>query len=271
MATFENPANGYHVKVGTLGPFIWTLLFGALYFLVKGSFKHFLLGIILGMCTLGISWLIYPFFSPGIIRRMYLEKGYRQIDSGATFVAVDSMLGTPHRTADAPVAPQRRATSSLGRVALGAIVVLAAVFGLARLFDSSGPSPSTESRPAPRKTTQEAALEARRMESPPGMSAGFSPEEDKPAEEEPLGTETVRTEEETRSPAEETAEKGPRPKTARQRTWTSGKHTVEAEFVKAIGKTVYLKRLDTGGEIAVPMEKLSEEDQEFIRKQMWKD
>ena len=80
MAAFENSANNHRVEVGTFGPFIWTLLFGALYFLVKGSFKHFLLGIIAAIITVGISWFIYPFFAPGIIRNMYLEKGYRQID-----------------------------------------------------------------------------------------------------------------------------------------------------------------------------------------------
>ena len=80
MATFQNPMNNHSVAVGTIGPFIWTLLFGALYFLVKGSLKHFLLSIILAALTVGISWLIYPFFAPRILRNMYLEKGYRQIN-----------------------------------------------------------------------------------------------------------------------------------------------------------------------------------------------
>ena len=80
MATFENPMNNYRVTVGTFGPFFWCLLFGPLYFLVKGSLKHFLLSILLAIITLGICWLIYPFFAPGIIRNMYLEKGYRIIN-----------------------------------------------------------------------------------------------------------------------------------------------------------------------------------------------
>ena len=51
------------------------------------------------------------------------------------------------------------------------------------------------------------------------------------------------------------------------RTWTStdGKFTVEAQFVKAVGGTVYLKRKD-GKEIEVAIEKLSPEDQRFVRK-----
>ncbi len=74
MTTFENALNGHRVEVGTFGPFIWTLIFGALYFLLKGSIKHFLLSIILAVFTVGISWLIYPFFAPGILRNMYLVK-----------------------------------------------------------------------------------------------------------------------------------------------------------------------------------------------------
>ena len=51
------------------------------------------------------------------------------------------------------------------------------------------------------------------------------------------------------------------------RTWTStdGKFTVEAQFVKAVGETVYLKRKD-GRQIEVPIEKLSPKDQQFLRK-----
>ena len=79
MTTFENPMNNHRVTVGTWGPFFGSFFFGCLYFLAKGSIKHFLLGLILALITIGISWLIYPFFAPGIIRNMYLEKGYKKI------------------------------------------------------------------------------------------------------------------------------------------------------------------------------------------------
>ena len=79
MATFENPLNNHQVIVGTGGPFVGCLFFGAIYFLFKGNFKHCILSIVVAICTLGVGWFIYPFFAPGIIRNMYLEKGYRQI------------------------------------------------------------------------------------------------------------------------------------------------------------------------------------------------
>jgi len=79
MAVFEHPINSHRVRVGTLGPFIGSLLFGSLYFLYKGSYKHAILSAIVAIITCGVGWLIYPFFAPRIIRNMWLEKGYRQI------------------------------------------------------------------------------------------------------------------------------------------------------------------------------------------------
>ena len=50
------------------------------------------------------------------------------------------------------------------------------------------------------------------------------------------------------------------------RTWTdsTGKHKTEAEFVDCTDGVVRLKK-DDGAVISVPMEKLSEADQEFVR------
>ena len=80
MTTFyEQPSNGYRVQVSDGACFLWTLLFGGLFFLVRGSVRHFFIGFILGACTFGISWLIYPFFASGILRTMYLERGYREV------------------------------------------------------------------------------------------------------------------------------------------------------------------------------------------------
>ena len=77
--SFEHPSNGYRVTVSDGACFVWTLLFGGLFFLVRGNVRHFVIGFILGACTLGISWLLYPFFASGILRTMYLERGYREV------------------------------------------------------------------------------------------------------------------------------------------------------------------------------------------------
>lgn len=78
MARFVHPLNDHRVRVGTLGPFLWCVLFGSLYFLFVGNVKHFFLSAFFAVITFGVSWAIYPFFAPSIRRRMYLEKGYRQ-------------------------------------------------------------------------------------------------------------------------------------------------------------------------------------------------
>lgn len=53
----------------------------------------------------------------------------------------------------------------------------------------------------------------------------------------------------------------------RVRTWKSadGKFTVEAEFRSMTGGIVKLKRVDDGTEISVPLERLSADDQKWIR------
>ena len=72
---YRNPQNDY---VETISPFcwLWTLLFGAIYFAVKGVWTHFVVGIILAVITVGISWLIYPYFAKSILQKHYLKQGY---------------------------------------------------------------------------------------------------------------------------------------------------------------------------------------------------
>ena len=83
---YENPANNY--REISSAPWAWTLLFGAFYFAVKGIWKHAILSVVLGVITLGISWLVYPFLANSIVRNHYLRRGWRpvnlqaQIDQG---------------------------------------------------------------------------------------------------------------------------------------------------------------------------------------------
>lgn len=80
-STFENPSNGYRVSVSDGSAFIWTLLFGGLYFLARGSTRHFIISWVLAFCTFGLSWLIYPFFAADALRKMYYERGYRLVET----------------------------------------------------------------------------------------------------------------------------------------------------------------------------------------------
>lgn len=72
---FRNPSNGYTKETSSLA-WLWTLLFGSIYFAVKGIWPHVVASLFLGLLTCGISWLIYPFFASSIIRKNYLRRGW---------------------------------------------------------------------------------------------------------------------------------------------------------------------------------------------------
>jgi hypothetical protein len=74
---FRNPANGYEEEASLA--WLWVLLFGAIYFAVKGVWTHAIVGILLAIPTYGLSWLIYPFFASEIMRRHYLRQGWREV------------------------------------------------------------------------------------------------------------------------------------------------------------------------------------------------
>ena len=71
---FQNPENGFIEEVANAP--LWVLLFGGIYFAVKGVWTHAVAGILAAFCTCGLSWLIYPFFADQIMRTHYLRKGW---------------------------------------------------------------------------------------------------------------------------------------------------------------------------------------------------
>ena len=71
---FRNPQNNYTVE--TRHPVLFTFLFGPLYFVVHGVWTHAVISLVLAMLTMGFSWILYPFFAPGIIQTAYLKKGW---------------------------------------------------------------------------------------------------------------------------------------------------------------------------------------------------
>jgi hypothetical protein len=75
---FENPANGYKEGVSSVA-WLWCLLFGFIYFAVKGVWRHVLIYIVLTIITAGISWLIYPFFAKKIVENNYRRLGWQEV------------------------------------------------------------------------------------------------------------------------------------------------------------------------------------------------
>lgn len=48
--------------------FVWTLLFGWIYFMVKGWWKSALVALLLSCFTGGVAWLIIPFFAKSFVK-----------------------------------------------------------------------------------------------------------------------------------------------------------------------------------------------------------
>lgn len=80
MSMYQNPANGYTEKVSTNASWFWCLLFGTLYFMFNGIWKHAIISLFLSLLTGGISWLIYPFFVYGIIDAHYQRLGWVKLE-----------------------------------------------------------------------------------------------------------------------------------------------------------------------------------------------
>lgn len=74
---FKNPANGYIENSSV--PALWCFLFGGIYFLVKGVFRHFFLFFLFAVCTIGISLFVYPFFAKSILRAHYGRMGWQEV------------------------------------------------------------------------------------------------------------------------------------------------------------------------------------------------
>lgn len=74
---FQNPQNEY-VETANYA-FLWCLLFGCLYFAVKGIWGHAVVALVLAIGTAGFSWLVYPFFAKSIVANSYLRRGWVQV------------------------------------------------------------------------------------------------------------------------------------------------------------------------------------------------
>ena len=71
---FVDPATGRVIRFGYA--WLWTLLFGPLYFAWRGAWFHAAICLAAAVATLGLSWLVYPFLAARLLRRHYLCRGY---------------------------------------------------------------------------------------------------------------------------------------------------------------------------------------------------
>jgi len=62
-------------------PWFGCLLLGPLFFISKGIWTHAILSVIFAVMTFGVSWLVYPIFAKGIVRKHFLSKGWFEVSS----------------------------------------------------------------------------------------------------------------------------------------------------------------------------------------------
>lgn len=79
MTKFINPVNNYETNNGGKFAWLWCLLFGPLYFATKRNWTMVFIGLFLGLFTLGLSWLVFPFRVYSINRKNLLIHGYREV------------------------------------------------------------------------------------------------------------------------------------------------------------------------------------------------
>ena len=77
---FQHPHSDYVEESATQVSWLWVLLFGPLYWVIRGVWRHAVAHFVLALVTGGIAWLVYPFFTYSILRTHYLRQGWRPLD-----------------------------------------------------------------------------------------------------------------------------------------------------------------------------------------------
>ena len=76
---FKHPLNGYIEEISSVA-WLWVLLFGPLYWAVKGVWSHAIIQLVLYFFVIGFFvHFIYPFFAHSILRGHYLKNGWEPV------------------------------------------------------------------------------------------------------------------------------------------------------------------------------------------------
>lgn len=78
-AVYINPKTKRPLDVGTAP--VYSALFGFFYFARHGVWKHAWRGAVLAVVTGGMSWLIYPIYAEGIMRRTLISRNWTAVPS----------------------------------------------------------------------------------------------------------------------------------------------------------------------------------------------
>jgi len=146
MPVFENPANGYQVEVRRV-VILLAFLFGPLFFLVRGSYKHALIMFLFGFLLLMIYfwllpiavtlwavyafwllpivvtlWAVYAFMAPGILERMYVERGWRKIGNAGSSIGGLTAIERPIQQTPPSIRTERPCPWCAEQILVAAIV-----------------------------------------------------------------------------------------------------------------------------------------------------
>lgn len=75
---FRNPMNG-HTEEVPRNVWVYVLLFGGIYFAIKGVWTHAVASFVAAFFTFGASWLVYPIFAKKVMLTHYLRNGWIQV------------------------------------------------------------------------------------------------------------------------------------------------------------------------------------------------
>lgn len=73
---FKDPVNGRTVEI--YNPFLWTFLFGPLYWAKHEAWLPVIIGIVVVFLSVGIAWLILPIFAQMALRYGYRARGWEE-------------------------------------------------------------------------------------------------------------------------------------------------------------------------------------------------
>lgn len=77
---FQHPDSDYTEKSASFFSWLWVLLFGPLYWVIRGVWRHAVAHLILVVITAGIAHFVYPFFTYAILEKHYLKQGWTKLD-----------------------------------------------------------------------------------------------------------------------------------------------------------------------------------------------
>ena len=90
---FRHPTNGYIERGATRWAWLWTLLFGPLYFVYKGLWGHAIVCFLLAIPTLWLSTVAYALIASRLVNGHYRQRGWHDVTADGRHVRDQALSG----------------------------------------------------------------------------------------------------------------------------------------------------------------------------------